>query len=52
MLTSRVRYGWQKKGHIYVLVGESSGFCSVLTNELLGGAWSRSGGLLGDGMLL
>jgi hypothetical protein len=26
MLISRIRYGWQKRGYIYVLAGESSGF--------------------------
>jgi hypothetical protein len=52
MLISRVRYGWQKRGYMYVLEGESSGFCHALTNQLPGGGWSRAGALLGDGVLL
>jgi hypothetical protein len=52
MLISRIVYGWKKRGYICVLEGKSSGFCHALTNQLLGGGWSRAGALLGDGMLL
>jgi hypothetical protein len=37
MLISRIEYGWQKRGYIYVLVGETSGSCHALSNQLLGG---------------
>jgi hypothetical protein len=43
ILISRIRDGWQKRGYIYALVGKSSGFHHVLTNQLLGGGWSRAG---------
>jgi hypothetical protein len=52
MLISRIRYGWQKRGYIYVLAGESSGFHHALTNQLLGGGWSRAGALSGNGVVL
>jgi hypothetical protein len=52
MLISRIRYGWQKRGYICVLVDESSDFCHALTNQLLGSGWSRAEVLLGNGMLL
>jgi hypothetical protein len=52
MLISKIEYGWQKKGYIYVLVGESSGFCCALTNQLPGGGWSKTGALSVNGMLL
>jgi hypothetical protein len=52
MLISRIGYGWQKRGYIYVLVGKSSGYHHALTNQLPGGGWSRAGALLGDGVPL
>jgi hypothetical protein len=52
MLISRIGYGWQKRGYIYVLVGESSGFLYVLTNQLPGGGWRRAGALSDDDVLL
>jgi hypothetical protein len=45
MLFSRIGYGWQKRGYIYVLVGKYSGFYHALTNQLLGGGWIRVGAL-------
>jgi hypothetical protein len=42
MLISRIAYGWQKREYIYFLAGKSSGFCHALTNQLLGGGWSRA----------
>jgi hypothetical protein len=39
MLIGRIRYGWQKRRYICVLVGESSGFCRALTNKLPRCGW-------------
>jgi hypothetical protein len=52
MFINRIGCGWQKRGYIYVLVGEFSGFHLALTNQLPGGGWSRAGDLSDDGLLL
>jgi hypothetical protein len=51
-LISRIRYGWQKRGCICVLVDKLSGFHYVLTNQLLGCGWGRAGDLSGNGVML